>query len=253
MNNIFIIAKNTFKETIRDKILYAILAFAVLFLLSTVIFGSISLGEDVKVIKDFGLAGIYIFSIIIAIFLGTSLIYKEIEKKTLYILLSKPVSSVQFIIGKYFGLFASVILNVAIMSIIYLGIVAYKGGGFDYLSLWSILLLVFEMSIFIALAILFSTITTPLAGMIYSVIVLYIGHSLSLLKEAAIQSSKFAQIMTNIVYYGFPNLEKFNIRNLVVYGTSVTTAQIVYPIFYSILFTTVLLWISGFALKKKDL
>ena len=108
-----------------------------------------------KVVKDFGLAGIYIFSIIIAIFLGTSLIYKELEKKTLYVLLSKPVSAVQFIVGKYFGLFTSIALNITIMSGIYLGIVAYKGGGFDYLSLWSILLLIFEMSIFVALAILF--------------------------------------------------------------------------------------------------
>jgi ABC-type transport system involved in multi-copper enzyme maturation permease subunit len=253
MNNIFIIAKNTFKETIRDRILYAILAFAVLFLLSTVIFGSISLGEDIKVIKDFGLAGIYIFSIIIAIFLGTSLIYKEIEKKTLYILLSKPVSSVQFIVGKYFGLFASVVLNIAVMSIIYLGIIAYKGGGFDYLSLWSLLLLVFETSIFIGLTILFSTITTPLAGMIYSVIVLYIGHSLSLLKQASAQSNQFMKILTDIVYYGFPNLEKFNIRNLVVYGANVTSSEIIFPIFYSIFFTIILLWISSFALKKKDL
>ena len=75
MKQITTIAKNTIKETIRDRILYAILGFALIFIVSTVFFGSISLGEDIKIIRDFGLAGIYIFSIIIAIFIGTSLVY----------------------------------------------------------------------------------------------------------------------------------------------------------------------------------
>ncbi len=253
MNIILTIAKNTFKETIRDKILYGILCFALLFLISTTMFGSISLGEDVKVIKDFGLAGIYIFSLIIAIFLGTSLIYKELEKRTLYVIFSKPVSEFQFILGKFFGLWFSVILNILFMTAIYIAIVLIKGGGFDYASLFAILLLIFELSIFISLTIVFSTITTPLAGTIYTIIVLYIGHSIGLIKGFIEKASPFVKYLLLIVYYVFPNLEKFNLRNSVVYGSLPNSAQIIYPIIYSVLFTTILLSLAIQALKKQDL
>lgn len=252
MNNIFTIAKNTFKETIRDRVLYGILVFALLFLISTVFFGSISLGEDIKVIKDLGLAGIYIFSLIITIFLGTSLVYKEIEKRTLYVLLSKPVSIKQFVLGKFFGLWVSIVLNVALMTAVYLVVVVYKGGGFDYRSLWAILLSLFELAILIALTILFSAITTPLAGALYSIIIIYIGHSLMLLKNYVAKSGAFAKVIVGIAYYVFPNLEKFNLRNSIVYSITPSSSQIIYPIIYAILFSAVLLWLATLALKQQD-
>lgn len=253
MNNILTIAKNTFKETIRDKILYGIVAFALLFLLSTVFFGTISLGEDIKVVKDFGLAGIYIFSIIITIFLGTSLIYKEIEKRTLYIILSKPVSHLQFLLGKFIGLFMSVTLNIALMTIVHLAVVYYKGGGFDYLSLWAIFLQIFEIALFIAIAILFSTFSTPLAGAIYSIILLYIGHSLSLLQKYTEKSGAALKYLADGVYYIFPNLEKFNIRNNIVHGVHPTSADLIYPILYSIIYISILIWLSNISLKNQEL
>lgn len=252
-NNILVIARNTFRETIRDRILYGILAFALLFLISTIFFGSISLGEDIRVIKDFGLAGIYIFSIIITIFLGSSLIYKELEKRTIYIILSKSISHSEFIVGKFLGLLASIKVNVLLMTAVYLIIVAAKGGGFDYLSLLSILLLIFELAIFIALTILFSSFTTPLASTLYSIIILYIGHSLSILKNAAAHSAPIVQYLTATVYYIFPNLEKFNIRNSVVYGAIPNAGQIVFPIVYAIFYTAILLWLATLALKRQEL
>lgn len=254
MNNIIAIAKNTFKETIRDRILYGILAFALLFLGSTVFISSLSLGEDVKVIKDLGLAGIYVFSIIITIFLGSSLIYKELEKKTIYIILSKPVSILEFTIGKFFGLLLGIAMNLLLMTVVYLILVAYKGGGFDYISLFSTLLLFFELAVFASLTILFSSFTTPLASMIYSSIILYTGHSLSLLTKAADKSGNiFEKIISYSVYYIFPNLEKFNIRNSVVYGTIPNASQIILPITYSVSLVIIFLWLTNLALKKQDL
>ncbi len=253
MSNIITIAKNTFKETIRDRILYGILAFALLFLMSTVLFGSISLGEDVKVVKDFGLAGIYIFSIIITIFLGTSLIYKEIEKRTLYIIFSKPVSVTQFIIGKFLGLMASIKLTVILMTIAYLLIVYFKGGGIDWLSLWSIILLLFELAIFVALTILFSTFTAPLAGTIYSIIILYIGHSLGLVHQYGIKAGGISKYLSDFIYYLLPNLEKFNLRNSVVHGIAPRPLEIVYPVVYAIFYTAILLYLAIVSLKKQDL
>ncbi|OQA04278.1 MAG: ABC-2 family transporter protein [bacterium ADurb.Bin400] len=253
MHNIIAIAKNTFRETIRDKILYGILAFALLFLMSTVLFGSISLGEDIKVIKDLGLAGIYVFSLIVSIFIGTSLIYKEIEKRTLYIIFSKPVSIAQFLLGKFVGLMLSIILTVALMTATYLTVVAINGGGFDYPALWSIVLLIFELSIFVALTTLFSTFTTPLAGTLYSVIILYIGHSLEMLLRYGINSGPFASFAAKIAYYLMPNLEKFNIRNEVVYGNLPSATTISFSLIYAVLYSTILLYLANIALKNQDL
>lgn len=254
MKNIISIAKNTFKETIRDKILYGILAFALIFLISTIFLGTISLGEDIKIVQDFGLAGIYIFSLIIAVFLGTSLIYKEIEKRTLYIVLSKPVSVKEVVIGKFFGLWSSIILNVLFMSVIYLLIVRFKGGGFDWLSLASIGIMLFELAIFIALTILFSALTTPLAGTIYSIIILYIGHSLPMMKHYTERfGGEASQIFANAIYYILPNLEKFNFRNSVVHDIRPSSGEIIYSVIYAALYSAILLWLATITLKKREL
>lgn len=206
-----------------------------------------------KVIKDFGLAGIYIFSVIIAIFLGTSLVHKEIEKRTLYVIFSKPVSVIEFIIGKFLGLLSSVVLTIFLMSVIQLTVIFIKGGGIDAISLWAILLLIFEMSIFISLTILFSTFSAPLAGTIYSIIVLYIGHSMTIFKQSAAKSSSILRYLTDLVYYIFPNLEKFNLRNNIVHNMVPSSGEIIYPILYSLTYCAVLLWLATLALKKQDL
>ena len=254
MNNILAIAKNTFKETIRDKVLYGIVGFAVLFLISTIFISALSLGEDVKVVRDLGLAGIYVFTILITIFLGTPLISKELEKRTIYIILSKPVSTLQFILGKALGLLLGISLNLSIMTVLYLAIVLFKGGGFDGVAMFSILLLLFEVILFISLTVLLSTFTTPLAGTIYSVIILYTGHSLSMLKTASIESGNiFSKALGSAAYYLFPNLEKFNLRNTVVYGNIPSAGQIIYPVIYALCFSVILLWLANIALKKQDL
>src|SRR3989344_142371 len=108
MRNILAIAKNTFKQAVRDKILYGIIIFALLFLGSTVVLSSLSLGEDIFIIRSFGLAGIYLFGLVITLFLGASMIYDEVERKTSYFLLAKPVSRTDIIQGKFLGLVAAI-------------------------------------------------------------------------------------------------------------------------------------------------
>jgi len=253
MKNIITIAKSTFRETIRDKILYSILGFALLFIVSTIFFGSISLGEDIKIIRDFGLAGIYIFSIIIAIFVGTSLVYKELEKRTLYITLSKPVSRAQFVVGKFMGLMLCLILVILLMTTVYLIVVAAKGGGFDYRGLIAIIMSLPELAIFVALSILFSTFSTPLASTIYAVIVLYIGHSLELAVKFFTKSGGAGYYIFKALYYILPNLEKFNLRNIAVHQVNLSLSAIIYSLLYGIVYVTILLLLANWSLKKTEL
>lgn len=253
MKNIFVIAKNTFRAAIRDRILHGILVFALLFILFTIFLGSISLGEDLMVIRSIGLAGMYLFGMIITIFLASSLISLEIERRTLYLILSKPVSATELILGKFVGLFAAIALITICMSAVYLGVVWYKGGGFDAASLASIVLQLFETGLFIAITTLFSTFATPFAAAMYGILVLYIGHSLSILLQYVQYRGAALNTAAHIVYYIVPNLEKFNVRNIVVHDMPVSVGMIALAGLYAALYAIVLLYLAKHVLGKKDL
>lgn len=249
---IFVIAKNTFKEAMRDRILYAILGFAFLFIVSTIFLGSISLGEDLKIIRDFGLAGIYIFGLIVTIFLGTSLIYKEIEKRTICTVLSKPVSTRDFILGKFLGLFSSITLAIILMAAVYLIVVVIKGGGFDFRGLLAIAFQLFELAVFVSLTILFSSFVKPFSAMIYSILIVFIGHSLSLIAKYGDKSGGIFKFISVILYYALPNLDKFNIRNLVVHNQNISLSQIALTFLYALTYSFILLVLANSALKRQE-
>lgn len=253
MKNIFVIAKNTFRAAIRDRILHGILVFAFLFILFTVFLGSISLGEDLLVIRSIGLAGIYLFGMIITIFLASSLISLEIERRTLYLILSKPVSVSELLLGKFAGLFAAIVLIVLCMAAVYLGVVGYKGGGFDAASLQAIIMQLYEVGLFVAIIMLFSTVATPFAATIYGILALYIGHSLSILLQYVQYRAAPLKVAANIVYYLVPNLEKFNVRNTIVHHMPVSVGMVVLAGLYAALYAVVLLYLAKHLLAKKDL
>jgi len=254
MRKIFVIAKITFKSALRDRILYAFLAFAALYLLFTIFLGVISL-KDMAMIKSFGLAGIYIFGVIIAIFLGSSILYKDVESRVLYFILSKPVSRRDIILGKFFGLFGAVALTNLIMAIFYLGVILYQGGGFDYLGLLALFFQLLEMAVFIAFAIFASVLSTPLAAAVYSSIILFVGHLLNEVMSNAIKEgiSGAPLILLKVVYYIFPNLEKFNIRNLVVYSFSPTGPEIIFAVGYALVYSAILLYLAYVLFEKIEL
>ena len=253
LRHIFAIAKNTFRETIRDRVLYAILVFSLAFLGFTLVISSISLGTDLHIMRSLGLAGMYLFSVIITVFLGTSLIYKEIEKRTLYFILAKPISRAEVIIGKFFGLLASVSVCVLGMFIVYLGMIAFKGGGFDGVALLSGFYTLLDLSVLIALSILFSTFATPLASAMYAVVIIYVGHSLDVIMQAVRFSGPFAKGVANILYYLLPNLEKFDIRNLVIYGLHPSLVSVVAVIAYAVVYCAVLLFVATMAFRTREL
>ena len=252
MRRIIVIARNTFKETIRDRIMYGILIFSLLFLFSITVIGSLSLGEDLFIIRSFGLAGIYLFGLIITLFLGASLIYKEVEFKTIYIILSKPIKDSEVILGKFFGLLASIVSVTGLMGLIYLFVVWFNGGGIDYGAILAMILQVFEFSIIISVLILLSTFSSPIASTIYAVIIIYSGHLLTLMLNYAASLGGFQKYTVLGAYYLFPNLEKFNIRNLVVHNLNVTQNEFILATGYAIVYTGLALCLAHFVFQKKE-
>lgn len=252
MKNIFYIAKNAYRETIRDRILYGILGAGLLFIIFTVFLGSISLGEGAMVIKSVGLGGIYLFGLMIAVFLGASLLYKEIEKRTLYFILPKPVRHEEIIVGKFLGLLASMCVAIAIMTVVYLGVVWYVSGTFDALVLAAIALQLVEVALFIAIAIALSMLFPPTVSVVFTVLLLFIGHSIWLVVKYAPEFGAFARYAALAVYYVFPNLEKFNVRNLVIHEIRVPIAEIVSACIYGASYAALALSTAIAIFKRRE-
>jgi len=140
---IYAVALNTYREAVRDRVLFGVLVLAAGVLALTLALGELSLDQQMRVVTDLGLASISLFSVTVAIFLGSSLLYKEIERKTLYVILPKPIARFEFLLGKYFGIVATCAVFVAIMGAIQLLVTAIQAGA-------SVMLVITVPSIMIA-------------------------------------------------------------------------------------------------------
>ena len=129
MNNIWAIAANTFMETTRDKIVWLLAVFAVIVIFVSKAVGWVAIGEERKIMIDMALTTIWFFSVMTAVFIGTQMIYKEVDKRTLYTILSKPVERHEFLLGKYFGLLLTTLVNVLAMSALFMGYIELGGEG----------------------------------------------------------------------------------------------------------------------------
>src|SRR5712692_9823511 len=158
------IARNAFREAVRDRVLYNLVVFALLLIAAAIFLGEISAGQEAKIIVDLGLSAILLFGVFIAIFVGVGLVYKEIERRTLYSILSKPIGRGEFLLGKYLGLCLTLLVNVLIMGVAVSLALIYVRRGWDPLvfKIWPAILLIYvELMIVTGVALLFSTFSSP--------------------------------------------------------------------------------------------
>jgi ABC-type transport system involved in multi-copper enzyme maturation permease subunit len=215
MRRVFAIAGNTYRENIRDKILYNLILFALIMILSSLSLGKLTLGNEDRVILDLGLSSISIFGMLVAIFIGISLVYKELEKRTVYALLAKPVHRYEWILGKYLGLLFTLLVNVAIMTVGLALAMLYTGhvGAGGYLRLLPAVYLIFlSLALVTALALFFSTFSTPALSAVFTFFLWVIGHfGKDLLSFGDLTKSGSVKVLCRIVYYVIPNLSNFEI------------------------------------------
>lgn len=244
MTKIWAVAVNTFKETVRDKLLYALIGFAALTILGSLLAGSVSLGQDVRVIEDFSLTAMLVFLLIITLFIGTQLVYREIERRTIYLSLTKPISRDQFYLGKFVGLCLISAFALAIMLTILLIVLAIKAHHWPVAVFWAAGALLLEIWLLTALSLSLSSFTSPIASAIYTFALVLVGHSSLTIWTIAQKSSAFLKTVLEIFYYVFPNLEKFNLRNEVVYNLHPSGAQVAGIVVYFVGYTAALLIIG---------
>ncbi len=252
MRTIFVIAKNTFREAIRDRILYGILGFAALYLCLDLFFAKLALG-DLVMIRSFGLAGIYVFGLVVTVFLGSTIINKELERRTLYFVLSKPVSRRDIVIGKWAGLYAAIAATILAMTAIYLALILSQGGGFDALGLYAVALELLELALLTSLFVFLSTIATPLTATICGILLIFGGHAASTMLQNTTWIGGMLYRMVLAFYYLFPNLEKFDGRAYAVHSISLPPPAFIAAFFYALLYIVLLLALATFFLKRKEL
>lgn len=254
MSKIGHIALNTYRETIRDKVLYNLVLFALILIGSSYILGQISIYQEVKIIKDLGLAAISVFGTVIAVFIGIGLVSKEIEKRTLYNLLSKPVSRIEFLLGKYLGLCLTLAVNVTIMSAGLYFVLFYMTRSFEPELLKAIYLIYCQLALVTALALLFSTFTSPLMSGVFTGFFYVAGHFSADLKHfETVVHSDWLPKATTLMYYLLPNLRNFDVKARVVSGDPVPAALLGYSTLYGLVYISALIVAAFLIFRRKNL
>ena len=250
---VYPIALNTFREAIRDRILYLLLFFALLMIFSSRIVSLITVGEETKIIIDIGLSAISIFGVLMAVLIGIGLVSREIEKRTVYNILSKPIRRYQFLLGKYGGLLLTILIMDLIMSFGLLLTLYFKSGRFELSLLLAVALFFCELFVVTAFAILFSTFTTPILSSIFTLAIYVVGHlswNLLALKERV--TSALGKGLCLALYYLLPNLENFNLKNEVVHNLAVGWKTILLAFGYGISYSMVILLLAALIFQRKD-
>jgi ABC-type transport system involved in multi-copper enzyme maturation permease subunit len=250
---ISVIARNTFKEAVRDRVLYLLLFFSALSIVLARVLAVLTVGDRVKVVKDVGLASISFFGALMAILIGTGLVYKEIEKRTIFTLISKPIRRAEFLLGKYLGLIMTLAVMVGAMTLVYLVVVflhTFKIEGRMVLAVFFIFL---ELILLTAVAVLFSCFSTPILSSLFALSFYLIGHfSWSL--ETLIKKTPpgLGRTLLRAVYTILPDLENFNIKTEVVQNLPLPGGLWLGAVAYSAVYTAFVLLLAVWIFRRRD-
>jgi ABC-type transport system involved in multi-copper enzyme maturation permease subunit len=260
------VAVNVFKESVRDRVPYNLAVFAVLLIASSYLLGQLTAGQDVKIIKDLGLAATAVFGLFIAIFIGIGLVSKEVERRSVYSILSKPISRPQFIVGKYAGLVLTLAVNVAVMTAALYAVLAYltytespefRAGwdapGVDPRMLKAIALIFVQLMIVTAIALFFSTFSTPILSAAFTFGLYVAGHFNADLKNFdRVVESPAAVWLARGVYHVLPDFSAFDVKTEVVHGLPVKAGYLAATSAYGLAYIAALLAAAVLIFSRRD-
>lgn len=260
--HIYVIAQNTFRESIRDKILYNIGFFALALALFSIVLGEWSVFDRAYVIKSTTLTIMNLSGLLISIFVGISLVQKEIQRRTVLTLLSKPVSRVAFILGKYLGLLLVVAVHLVLLTLVFYATLALTGSEPSLSLLISVYLIFVEMAIIIAVALLFSSFSSTILSALFTLGVYAAGHlSNELLEQVRFASrvadagettSVFLEKMAVVIHAVFPGLYRYNVTNYVVHGVALPDMYLFWSTVYALGYVGVFLAIASWWFSRRD-
>lgn len=254
LKKILTIARFTIKEVIQSKILFNVIFLGLFLILITAVAFKFTYGTPSRIALDFGLGTLSLSAIGIALFMGISLISNEVESRTIYMILSRPVKRYSFIIGKYIGLSAVVALNILILATLTLSVFVYTGGTLDSLILMSVLYILMEALMMLSMVGVLSLITNKVMTVILSITIYIIGHAIAAAKTTTLVKLTPA-LGTLLDFYHFilPGFYKLNLKDLVLYDQKVSDLYIIGNLAYAVLYIMFLTFLSIFIFNRKNL
>jgi ABC-type transport system involved in multi-copper enzyme maturation permease subunit len=250
------IASNTFREAVRDRVLYNLIAFALLMSGAAILVGQISIAIERLVVINLGLTAVSLFGMVIAIFIGIGLVSKEIEKRTLYTIISRPVRRWEFIVGKFFGLAGTLVVNTFFMAIGVFAALLYVSGRFQSGDGWVLVALFFivlQFLIITALALLFSSFSSPLMSAVFAFSLFVIGSFAEDLRGFAGLAHGLTRWLATAAAYLVPNFSALNVVSSVAHQQPVSTPLILYNTAYALLYAAMALSGAVLIFERRDL
>jgi ABC-type transport system involved in multi-copper enzyme maturation permease subunit len=250
------IARNAFREAVRDRVLYNLVLFVLLLTAASIFIGELSGGQERKVIVDLGLSAMLLFGMFIAIFVGVGLVYKEIERRTIYAVFSKPVGRGEFLVGKYLGLCLTLLVNVLVMGVGVSLALVYISRGWDPLipTIWPAVLLIYlELMLLTAVALLFSSFSSPALSALLTFLTFVIGHFSADLKAlAASMGSTGARWFFTGLYYLLPNLANYSFITPAAHGRTPDAGFVFVTALYALVYITVILAAATLIFSRRN-
>jgi ABC-type transport system involved in multi-copper enzyme maturation permease subunit len=253
MSRILAVAANTFRETVRERVLYNLVFFAILMTLSGLLLGQLSIRQDEKIIKDLGFAAMDLFGTLIAVFIGVGLVGKEIEKRSLYPLLAKPLTRGEFFIGKFVGLVFTLLVNIALMTAgLYLTLVG-TGRRPDPLLLAAVYPIFLGLLLVVAFAMLFSTVSSSLAlASVFTVGTVVAGRFTDVIRNMREVAPGVPTWLVDGLYAILPNFRNFDFKDRVAYGDPVSATVLAWVTVYAAVYVAVVLGLGLAAFRSRD-
>jgi ABC-type transport system involved in multi-copper enzyme maturation permease subunit len=266
MRVIAAIALNVFRESVRDKVPYNLVLFSVALMSASYLLGQLTAGQEVKIIKDLGLAAMSLFGLFIAVFIGIGLVSKEVERKSIYALLAKPMTRTQLVLGKYAGLVLTLFVNLLVMTLAFYAVLGYwsltehawyKGGwdapGADPNLLKPVFLIFTELSLVTAIALLFSTFSSPILSAVFTFGLYVVGHFNEDLRHfETVVDSRPAALLARVLYYVLPNFAQFDVKSTVVHGQPVPMGYLAVTSAYAVIYIAALLAAAAWIFSRRD-
>jgi ABC-type transport system involved in multi-copper enzyme maturation permease subunit len=250
---IWAVAANTFRETVRERVLYNLVVFAIIMTGSGLLMGELSIRQDEKIIKDIGLASMELFGTLIAIFIGVGLVAKEIERRSLHPLLAKPLGREEFFLGKFAGLGLTLLVNVLVMAAGLALTLAFTGRGVDPDLLKAILPIYLGLLVVVALALLFSTLSSSALAAVFTVGMVVAGRFSDVIRNMREVAPGAPRWLVQFLYYALPNFRNFDFKDRVAYGDPVSLAAMAAVTAYAAVYVGLVLLIGVSAFKSREL
>lgn len=252
LNRLAAVAANTFRETVRERVLYNLVFFAILMTLAGLVLGQLSIRQDEKVLKDIGLAGMDLFGTLIAIFIGVGLVSKEIERRSLYPLLVKPLSRGEFFLGKFAGLAFTLLVNLAVMTVGLYATLLATGWGADPLLLAAVYPIFLGLLLVVALAMLFSTLTSSTLAVVFTVGVVIVGRFSDVIRNMREVMPGVPGWLPGILHAVLPDFRNFDFKDRVTYGDTVPPEVLVWVTVYAAAYIAIVLGLGLASFRNRD-